>query len=121
MKIKTWLPAFTSLKLSNKKYVFVDQDGYIRMNVDDFLIFYRSIVPYMEYVEDVSPEYYEKLSLVLPKNKIITKSLEEGGGAKQDDALEKEQSISDESSKTEQSPTSNNEETEKPRRRRGSK
>lgn len=121
MKIKTSLPSFAYIKLADKKYVSVDQDGYIEMSIEDFLMFYRKVILYTEYVEGVEPEYYERLTSILPKNKIITKKVEEIKETKQNDALEKEQPISEEYSKAETSPSYNNEESERPRRRRGSK
>lgn len=121
MRIKTSLPSFAYVKLSDKKYVSVNQDGYIEMSVEDFLMFYRRVILYTEYVEGVEPEYYEKLASILPKNKIITKKVEEVKETKQNDVLESAQLAGDESDKAEPSPSSNNEESERPRRRRISK
>ncbi|MEM5877417.1 MAG: hypothetical protein QXF12_00910 [Candidatus Aenigmatarchaeota archaeon] len=118
MKIKTSLPVFSYLKLSDKKYAFVDQDGYMKISIEDFLKFYRSVIPYIEYVEDIENEHYEKLASILPERKIIKKSQE----FVQNDVLEqKEQVIVDEPKPSESEKSSNNEETEKPRRRRSSK
>lgn len=118
MRIKTSLPSFAYIKLTDKKYAFVDQDRYIKMSVEDFLMFYRSVILYIEYVEDVEPEYYDKVSSILPESKIIKKIQE----VKQNDVLEeKEQVIVDESSETEKSTASISQEPEKNKRRRGTK
>lgn len=116
MRIKTSLPAFTYIKLSDKKYAFVDQDGYIKMRTEDFLMFYRSVVPYTEYVEEVEPEYYERLASILPKNKVVTNIVTEE--VERNATLESVQAVEEETTKTGQSSSSDNEKPERNRRKR---
>ncbi|MEM5878021.1 MAG: hypothetical protein QXF12_04035 [Candidatus Aenigmatarchaeota archaeon] len=118
MRIKTSLPAFTYIKLSDKKYAFVDQEGYIKMRAEDFLMFYRSVIPYTEYVEEVDPEYYERLASILPKNKIVTNIVEEK--VERNDTLESVQAVEEGTDKTEQPSSSGDEKPERNRRKKGS-